>query len=143
MRLKEIMSSDVKWVSSHTLVSRAAEIMRASNVGCLPVVDRGGVVGLFTDRDIVVRAIGRDKDPTTTPVSEIMTPKPKHMNHNANVCDAVTLMRNNRVRRVPVVNDEGLLVGMVTLTDVALRAREPIQSGSALVSICAKPALVI
>lgn len=141
MKLKQIMSSDVESISPDTTVSQAAEIMRISDVGCLPVVDEA-VVGVLTDRDIVVRVIGKDLDPRVTVVADVMTPGAHTLNQDADVCEAVSLMRNSRVRRVPVVNDTGRLVGMISLTDVALRAHEPIQSGSALLSICGRPAPV-
>lgn len=143
MQLKRIMSSNVRSVEAKTPLGRVAEVMRDHNVGCLPVVDRGRLAGLITDRDIVVRGLAEKKDPATTAVGEIMTSSPDYLNQNAEVCDAVALMRAKRIRRVPVVDDQDRLVGIVTLTDVALRAHEPIQSGVALLSICAQPALAV
>ena len=143
MKLKQIMSTEVRTIAPGTPVSRAAEIMRMANIGYLPVVvEEDEIVGVVTDRDLVVRAITGDKDPRRVLAREVMTPEPRTMNQNASVCDAVTLMRNNRIRRILVVDDDEMLAGVVTLTDVALRAHEPIQSGTALLSICAQPALV-
>ena len=142
MKLKQIMSTEVRTIAPGTAVSRAAEIMRMANVGYLPVVEEDEIVGVVTDRDLVVRAITGDKDPRRVLAREVMTPEPRTMNQNASVCDSVTLMRNNRIRRILVVDDDEMLAGVVTLTDVALRAHEPIQSGTALLSICAQPALV-
>lgn len=104
--------------------------MRTQNIGDVVVADGQEVVGLLTDRDITVRAVAEGVDPMAVSVRSVCTPGPLVVAPDDPVADAVALMREHAVRRLPVVED-GLPVGMVSLGDLA-EARDP---GSALADI--------
>jgi CBS domain-containing protein len=89
------------------------------NVGVLPVCDNGSLVGLLTDRDIVVRATSAGQDPCTTTVATVMTIPPRSVRSDALLQDALQVMQQQQVRRLPVLDAEGMLVGIVSLGDLA------------------------
>lgn len=120
MKINECMCQDVCYVLPSCNVYDAARIMNENHIGCIPVCDDDKkVVGIITDRDIVLRGIACDKDAKTTPVSEIMT---------TNVCtcgieeetEAVqNTMSQNQIRRIPVVDNQNKMVGILSMGDLA------------------------
>lgn len=102
-----------------------AERMRQRTVGCLVVINaRREPVGILTDRDLVIRVLAEGKDPYATRVEEIMTPGPKTVSEAAAIEDALRLMRSGGFRRLPVVDREGKLAGLLTLDDVLMLLAE-------------------
>jgi CBS domain-containing protein len=121
MKVKEIMTRDVDVVSPETTLRDAAERMSHLDVGVLPVCDNDRLVGVITDRDITVRATADGLDPFATQVGEVMS-KDELITcfEEEDVEVATRKMRDKQVRRLPVLNDERRLVGILALGDVAV-----------------------
>jgi CBS domain-containing protein len=108
------------------MVSQAATLMKQQDCGAIPVISKDGkLVGIVTDRDIVIRAVAAGKDPRATPVSAVMSADPVTLSPDASAEDAEKLMADRQVRRLPVVTD-GRLVGLIVTAQLARRegARE-------------------
>ena len=134
MKVKEIMTKDVAYIKPETTVTDAAKLMQQHNVGSIPVCDRTGVVGMVTDRDIVVRNVITGTDPQTTPVSNIMTTKVATVTSDTDVNTLSDIMSKNQIRRIPVV-DNNMLVGIVALGDLATDNRFDTEASGALTDI--------
>jgi CBS domain-containing protein len=96
-----------------TTVRAASEMMADKGVGAVLVVDKGRLVGIFSERDVVFRVVARGLDPATTPLVEVMTPQPKTIKPNNTFGYAMTLMHENGFRHLPVVED-GKPIGIVS-----------------------------
>lgn len=119
MKVKECMCEEVYTCTPETTISQVAKIMCGNHIGCVPVCDeQQGVVGIVTDRDIILRAVACDKEATTTRVSDIMTSTTTCCEENADVKEASKMMGEQQIRRLPVT-DNGKLVGILTLGDLA------------------------
>jgi len=138
-KCSEIMTRNVKTVNRGTNLRDVAVLMRDGDMGAMPVVEDGKLVGIVTDRDIVVRAIADGKDASTA-IGEVMTAEVFAVRENDFAFEAIRLMGDKQVRRVPIVNDAGELVGIIAMADVALETEdereiaetlEEISSGSA------------
>ena len=139
MRCREIMTSNVKTATRDQSLRDVAAIMRDGDMGSIPVVEAGKLVGIVTDRDIVVRSIADGKD-ASSPVSEAMTTEIFSVKPDDFVFEAIRLMGDKQVRRIPVVDETGALAGIIAIADVALETEdqreiaetlEEISSGSA------------
>jgi CBS domain-containing protein len=124
MKLNEIMTKLVETVAPDTPIQEAANRMRSLDVGVLPVFKGDRLVGMLTDRDLTVRAIAEGKDPKTTTVQEAMTADVAYCFEDQDVEEAGRIMKENQIRRLPVLNRDKLLVGIVSLGDLATRADE-------------------
>ncbi len=122
-RVRDVMVSDVLTVEPTAMLLEAAQKMREGNVGMLPVVEYGALRGIVTDRDLVVRAMAHGADATSTRVTECMTRSVTAARPDWTVEEAMRLMRESQVGRLPVVNDQDRVVGVVTLSSLALRSR--------------------
>ncbi len=118
MHVNEIMSEPVYTVKMTATIQFAAEMMATHDVGALPVTEDGVLVGIVTDRDIVLRSLAEGLSPTAILVHRIMTPTPIALPPNASVDEAARIFTETRIRRLPIV-DEGHPVGMLTVDDVA------------------------
>lgn len=118
MRITEIMAVDVETVDVDATVEEAAQAMSDADVGCVPIVDGGKILGVVTDRDIVLRAVAEGLIPGDTPVTEIMTRVVHHCYEDDDVEKAVKLMKDEQVRRVFVYNRDGFVTGVVSLGDL-------------------------
>ncbi len=134
MKVREIMTKDVAYIKPDTTVTEAAKLMQQYNVGSIPVCDRNGVVGMVTDRDIVVRNVITGTDPQSTPVSNIMTTKVATVTSDTDVDQLGDIMSKNQIRRIPVV-DNNTLVGIVALGDLAADRRFDFEASDALTDI--------
>lgn len=115
MKIKDCMCNNVKFVTPSTNVCDCAKIMSENKIGCVPVCDESNqVVGIVTDRDVILRTIACDKDCKSTPVSEIMTCNVCLCDANSEIEEAEHLMSQNAVRRLPVV-ENNKIVGIITL----------------------------
>jgi len=130
--VEEIMTRDPRTVNGSDTVTDAARLMRDSDIGDVIVVDDGQVSGIVTDRDIVIRGVAEGRDPDSTEVSDVHTASVETIEPDASVDDAVSLMREKDIRRLPVAKN-GRPVGIVSLGDLAVE-REP---DSALADISA------
>jgi CBS domain-containing protein len=117
-QLSEVMTTNPHTVTTDDSLTDAARIMRDEDVGAVIVTENGKVVGIVTDRDIAVRAVAEGKDPGQTAVDEICTRDPTVLDPTDEAGDAVRLMTEKNVRRLPVV-DDGTPVGIVSLGDLA------------------------
>ena len=123
MRCSEIMTKSVKTATGVMSLREVAAIMRDGDMGAVPVVADGKLIGIVTDRDIVVRSIADGKDAAST-VAEAMTTELFTVRPDDFVFKAVRLMGDKQVRRIPVVNDVGELAGIIAMADVALEMED-------------------
>ncbi|POX40210.1 CBS domain-containing protein [Streptomyces sp. Ru73] len=121
--VREVMTPAVTAVHPDASLVEAAQLMRAHDIGDVLLSEDGKLVGLVTDRDIVLRAVADGVDPLSVPCHSVCTPEPVTVGPEEPVSAAVTLLRRNAVRRLPVVQD-GAPVGMVSIGDLA-RAQDP------------------
>jgi CBS domain-containing protein len=120
-KIADIMSTDVRTVQPQDSLRRAAQCMQELDVGALPVCDGERLLGMVTDRDIAVRAIADGLNPDEACVSDIMTPDVAFCTTEQDAEEAKRLMGARQVRRLPVVDDNRRLVGIVSLGDLATR----------------------
>lgn len=132
--VRDVMTPDPLTVTSQATVERAAQAMRANDVGDILVTEDGRLVGIVTDRDIVVRAIAAGRNPPATLVEECYSTELYTVGSNESTGVAAQIMRDHALRRLPVV-DDGELVGVISLGDLAV-AEDPT---SALANISAAP----
>jgi CBS domain-containing protein len=118
-----VMTSEVETVGVEESLLAAARRMRARDVGALPVVCRGELVGFVTDRDLVVRAVAEGLPPALTPVRAAMTPQIVTCTPEETVDTAAARMAEHSIRRIVVVDRAGRPVGMLTADDLAVHAR--------------------
>lgn len=118
MLAKDIMTSRLMLVNRRATLEAAAKILRDENIGVLPVVDRGHLVGMITDRDLAVRAMAEGLDPGETKVEAIMTPKVVSCPEDKPVAELPFLMKRHGVHRLVVINQKGKPVGIVSIDDL-------------------------
>jgi CBS domain-containing protein len=121
MQVRELMTPDVQLLSANNTIRDAARQMRDQDIGSLPVADGDRLVGYITDRDIVVRALAEDRG-SDTPVRQVMTERVLYCFEDDSVEDVAANMADNQVRRLPVLNRDKRLVGIVALADLATGA---------------------
>ena len=125
MKVKEIMTAKVKSCSQTAHLAAVAEVMRKSNCGALPVVDGDEkVIGMITDRDICLAMSQKDRDPSRSKVSEVISGEVYDCAPGDEVKNALKTMRKKKVKRLPVVNGAGALKGILSIGDILLRARK-------------------
>jgi CBS domain-containing protein len=124
MKVSEVMTREVRVVGPDRSVREAARLMDELNVGVLPVCDGERLLGILTDRDITVRATAAGRDPDSVRVKEIMSEEVRWCFEDESVEDVATMMGDVQIRRIPVVDRNKRLVGIVALGDLATdRAR--------------------
>jgi CBS domain-containing protein len=119
MQVSKAMSSDVKIANPNQSIRDAGHMMAQIDAGVLPVGENDRLVGMITDRDIAIRAVAAGKGPDT-PISEIMSREVKYCFEDDDLADVAQTMADLKVRRLPVLNHDKRLVGIVSLGDVAL-----------------------
>jgi CBS domain-containing protein len=124
-QLRDVMTTGVETVAPGDTIRYAAEKMEALDIGSLPVCDGERLVGVLTDRDIAIRAVASGRDPNRTTVIETMTPRLVFAYEEQPIAEAVELMREHEIRRLPIVDRGRRLVGIVALADLAIRSDEP------------------
>jgi CBS domain-containing protein len=125
MRIKQVMTKDPRCCVPSDSAQRAASIMRDEHAGIVPVIDNEQsrkVTGVVTDRDLCMNVVAEGRDPRTVLVAQCMTTTVVTCAPNDSVEKATELMRENQIRRIPVVNGQGELLGIVALADVVERA---------------------
>ncbi len=127
MKAQDIMSADPVCATPRTSVEEAARMMKDHNIGVLPVVREEGsreLVGVITDRDITIRHVAEGHASPDCPVSEAMSENVTTCRADTAVEDVMETMGREQVRRIPIVDERGALVGMVSQADVVLEARD-------------------
>ncbi len=119
--VNEIMSTDVKLIEPNATLRRAAQLMQELDVGALPVCRGNVLVGMVTDRDITIRGVAAGLSPDTARVSEVMTDELQFCTVDQDTEEVMRTMGDAQVRRLPVVNLDKELVGIVSIGDLALR----------------------
>ena len=122
--IREVMTSNPSSVESSQTVADAARLMKQDDVGIAPVVEGDRLVGTLTDRDIVVRVVAEGKDPQSVTVREVASTELVTIDPQQDLDQALRLMAQHQVRRLPVVEEGGRLVGVVAQADVARQADE-------------------
>jgi len=156
LRCRDIMTRDLAVATRDTTLREVALMMKQEDTGVIPVVDydlkagngkstdrdpdsrtysRGKLVGLMTDRDIVVRAVAEGKDCNASHAEEIMSTSIHTAKPNDRVVDVIRKMGDKQVRRIPVTNENGYLVGMISMADIAVETPEDQELGEALEEI--------
>lgn len=121
MQVHEIMTRDVELVSPDDTVQSAAKMMAALDTGILPVGENDRLIGCVTDRDIAIRAVAAGKSPAKCKIREIMSPGVKYVYEDETEEDVARNMGALQVRRLPVINREKRLVGIISMGDLAVR----------------------
>lgn len=120
-KLKEVMTSGVECMSANTSVMEIAAIMKDRDIGSIPICDSDRLVGMVTDRDIVVKMLAGGLDPDETSASEIMTSPITYCYEEQDIGEAARIMESRHVRRLVVLNAEKRLVGIVSLADLMMK----------------------
>jgi CBS domain-containing protein len=123
MRCSEIMTRDVQTATRDTTLREVALMMRDGDIGSVPVVDDGKLIGIVTDRDMVVRVLAEGKGADTA-AGEAMTTELVTVRPEAYVFQAIRLMGDKQVRRIPVVGENGELAGIIAMADIALETED-------------------
>jgi CBS domain-containing protein len=133
MQVKEVMTEQVTVVNPDTRVSEIARKMRDEDIGAIPVAENDKMIGMVTDRDIVIRLVSEGRDVNNATAREIMSPKVLYCTDEDDVDDVLENMGEMQIRRLPVVDSEKRLVGVVSLGDLSKAAKR--KAGEALKDI--------
>lgn len=128
------MTKNVAYVSPNNTIVETAQLMQKHNVGSIPVYDQTGVVGIVTDRDIVVRNVAHGKNPQNTKVQDVMTSMVTTVSPDTDVSEATEIMSKQQIRRLPVV-ENNQIVGIVAIGDMATNNRYDTEASKALSEI--------
>ena len=137
--VRDIMTPDPACVTERDTIREVARIMAHEDTGIVPVVDGKKIIGMITDRDIVVRLVAEGKDPTNAHVKEAMTRSVRSVKENDTVKDVLDVMSGSQVRRVPVINDRNEIVGIVSMGDVATNTNQDGKVGKTVEDISQAP----
>jgi len=136
MKIKEIMNTDLKWVTPETDLVKTAEIMQKYDIGVVPVCNNDKhLLGMVTDRDIVIRNVATGKNPENTYAKDVMSSVVKTGTPNMTVDEVCDIMAEWQVRRLPIVENDSL-VGIVSLGDIALDCDYDVEVSDCLCDIC-------
>ena len=125
MKVKELMTPDAKAIWLTESLADAARLMWENDCGVLPIIKDGRkVIGLITDRDVCMAAAMRDTHPSAISVEEVMTGQVYAVNPEDNIDQALQVMQQHRIRRLPVINPEGELEGVLSMNDIVLHAAQ-------------------
>jgi CBS domain-containing protein len=136
-KVADVMTQRPRAVAPQTPLTEVAQVMESDDVGAVPVVEGDRLVGIVTDRDIVVRAIAKGKDPTGMPASDISSRELVTVHPDDDLSDALELMAQHQVRRIAVTADERL-VGVVSQADVARQGKDK-ETGQVVEGISREP----
>jgi CBS domain-containing protein len=135
MELRDIMTRNVEVVNGNASLKEAATKMKNLDVGLIPVCDGDRLKGLLTDRDITIRATANGRDPSKTKVNEVMSTDFAYCLEDQAVDEAVILMEARQIRRLPILNQDKQLVGIVSLADIAVHVGDRDLTGETLEEI--------
>ena len=123
--VQDVMVRDVVTIDASATLLDAAQLMRDANIGMLPATQNDVVKGIVTDRDLVVRGMSRDVRPSEMRISECLSEPPRCADPDWSLDEAMDEMARQQVGRLPVVDGAGAVIGVVTLSSLALRSRKP------------------
>ncbi|HZT18433.1 MAG TPA: CBS domain-containing protein [Dongiaceae bacterium] len=135
-KIRDVMTEGVELIEPDASLTEAAARMAESDVGILPVGENDRLVGVVTDRDVVVRGIAQGSDPSQTKIRDVMTQRVLYCYEDQEAGEAADDMANQQVRRMPVVDRDKRLVGMISLADIA-RKHDAGKAGKALREVVA------
>jgi CBS domain-containing protein len=136
MKVKDVMHKGAEWVAPQTPVSDVARKMRDLDIGAIPVGENDRLIGMVTDRDIACRGVANGKDMGTLTARDVMSKGIFYCNDTEELEDALRIMEQKQVRRLPVINDNKRMVGMLALGDVADAASHEL-SGEVIAAVSA------
>lgn len=145
MNCQEIMTENPECCLPDDKVYTIAQRMQSENVGALPVVENHQtkkLIGIVTDRDLAVRVVGASRDATSTQVGEVMTPNPVVCHPTDSLDATLEIMANHQIRRIPVVNGHGQVVGIIAQADIAIRLENHDKAGQ-IIGLISQPDLVL
>ena len=137
-KVREVMTDRPRCVTPETLISEAARLMKSDDVGSLPILEGERLTGIVTDRDIVLQAVAEQKDPRGMPVREVASRELVTIGPEEDLSEALRLMASHQVRRIPVVDEDSRLVGIVAQADIAREVKDK-DSGQMLQGISQMP----
>jgi len=137
---RDVMTANPTTVSEKDSIRDAARIMASEDTGVVPVVDGRKVIGIVTDRDIVVRFVAEGKDPANAKVNECMTKSVRSVKEDTPVTEVLSMMSSAQIRRVPVVNASDELVGIVSIGDISTETNQDSKVGNTIEQISQGPA---
>lgn len=135
MHIRDIMTDNVEVVDPNATLQKAAQMMKDLDVGSLPVCDGEKLLGIITDRDITIRATAEGKNPTDTAVCDTMSSGISYCFDDQPVSEAAQMMEERQIRRLPILNRQKRLVGIVSLGDLAVDGGNRQVAGEAITKI--------
>jgi CBS domain-containing protein len=135
---KEVMTTDPVCCTSDDTVQKAAQLMKSEDIGAIPVIDNFDnykLVGIVTDRDLAVRVVAEDRDAGTTMIREVMKEDPYCCKNDDNVQDVIDTMSKHQVRRIPVVDRDRRVIGIIAQADIATRLKDLETTGEVVAEI--------
>jgi len=124
IKVEDVMHRDIRWTDPDMCLAEAAKKMRDLNVGSLPVWEDDELVGIITDRDIICRAVAEVQDPSTVTIRDFMSKDVAFCFDDQDVRDAARIMQKRKVSRLPVLDRDKHMVGMLTLRDISIKFPE-------------------
>jgi len=124
MKIRDILTKNPEVIHPDTPICEAARKMRQCHIGMLPVCDGERLIGSLTDRDLAIRAVAEGADPLQTKVRQVMTSKVYYCHEDDDLDEAARVMENHQIRRLPIINREKQLVGIISVGDLAVRTHD-------------------
>ncbi|MHB1651137.1 MAG: CBS domain-containing protein [Desulfitobacteriaceae bacterium] len=134
MKVRDVMSEKVQWVALNTPLVEVAKMMQNSDIGSVPVCENKKLLGIVTDRDIVIRAVASGANPSNVNAGQVMTTQVLTVTPDTDAHEASAVMSKNQIRRLPVV-ERGEVVGILALGDLAVERIHVDEAGEALSDI--------
>lgn len=119
MKVREAMHEGVTWVDPSTSIGSLARMMRDEDIGSIPIGENDRLVGMVTDRDIVCKALANGKDISSLTARDVMSSPIVYCRADEDVGDAARIMEEHAIRRLPVINENKRMVGMLSMGDIA------------------------
>ena len=136
MKVKDVMHKGAEWVSPQTALADVAQRMRDLDIGAIPVGENDRLIGMVTDRDIACRGVANSQDWTRLTARDVMSKGIFYCNDTEELEDALRVMEQKQVRRLPVINDKKRMVGMLSIGDIADAAPHEL-SGEVIAAVSA------
>ena len=134
-KCREVMTKDPASCNASEMVTKVASLMKQHDVGAVPVAESDRLVGIVTDRDIVLKVVAAGRNPEQAPVRDAMTPNPVSCKEDDDLEYALKLMKERQVRRMPIVDGSGRLSGIIAQADVATRLNKDAKTGELVEAI--------